>query len=171
MWAAKEARPSRGRLRGAYRGAGITRRVFLCSGMPHRGSGWLYSTPGASKLVTVTSLTGQPGGLRAVSEPGAGQLLEPEHAKASIMPHEQRPASTRLLMSLALLISATGCATLDSRASLEQRGPMPIHGNHCGPGDSTSLPAVDTLDKACLEHDWCYSVRGYFSCGCDRQAS
>lgn len=45
---------------------------------------------------------------------------------------------------------------------------LPIYGNWCGPGYGGGTP-IDTLDRACMRHDNCYGIEGYFSCSCDYQ--
>jgi len=48
-----------------------------------------------------------------------------------------------------------------------------FYGNWCGPNhpvDITTAPdPIDLLDNQCKIHDFCYSDKGDFDCGCDRQ--
>ena len=65
-----------------------------------------------------------------------------------------------------LIINITGCASVPKHV-----GGLPVYGNWCGPGhpknSSQDLPAIDELDKACKQHDLCYSEKGYLNCDCD----
>ena len=49
------------------------------------------------------------------------------------------------------------------------RSGIPIYGSYCGPLHSGPGAPFDMLDEACMEHDNCYTDRGYFACSCDQE--
>ncbi len=49
---------------------------------------------------------------------------------------------------------------------------MPTYGNWCGANHPTDINHADapinSVDRACMTHDFCYQEKGYFDCGCDK---
>jgi len=49
---------------------------------------------------------------------------------------------------------------------------MPTYGNWYGanhPADINNAAApINSVDRACMVHDFCYQEKGYFDCGCDK---
>lgn len=84
-----------------------------------------------------------------------------------------------VMILVALLAGAAGCAnpwippaetvaTYDGR--LDNRPSQLVAGNYCGFGTRTgdlSVPPVDELDAACLDHDVCFTAGGE-RCACNR---
>jgi hypothetical protein len=66
--------------------------------------------------------------------------------------------------------TAGGIGTKLSRGGVAAQLKWEFYGKYCGPGhgDPTGCTPDDEVDAVCCKHDRCYSERGYFDCGCDR---
>jgi hypothetical protein len=86
---------------------------------------------------------------------------------------------TIVLIMWVLLASVAGCANpwlppgetvATSEGRLENKPSRLVTGNYCGFGTRSgdlSLPPVDSLDAACLDHDVCFTSGGD-RCACNR---
>ena len=71
-------------------------------------------------------------------------------------------ALIKRLFALALVLWPTGLMAQMS---------VPVYGNWCGPdypiNPALASPPIDSLDSACMRHDYCTAAKGRFDCGCD----